>query len=189
MKRPHRLALTALALVLACGAHLALQYLAGNVHEVIAGEFYRSGQLSGEGFTSVIERYRIRTVLNLRGESPRQWYKDEIAATEHLGVRHIDFRMSALRELTLPEIRRLVAVMRAAPKPLLIHCEGGADRSGLASVLYLQQIAGVNEDIAELQLSPYYGHFGLQWLSGAHAMDESWERFEDANGIEATGLM
>ena len=94
MKRPHRLALTALALVLACGAYLALQYLAGNVHEVIAGEFYRSGQLSGEGFTSVIERYRIRTVLNLRGESPRQWYKDEIAATEHLGVRHIGCRRS-----------------------------------------------------------------------------------------------
>lgn len=189
LNRSRRTAVTAAALVVAAGAYLGLQYLTGNVHEVIAGEFYRSGQLSGGGFSDVIERYRIKTVLNLRGESHRPWYKDEVAATERLGVRHIDFKMSALRELTLPETRKLVAIMRAAPKPLLIHCEGGADRSGLAAVLYLQQIAGVNEDIAELQLSPYYGHFGLAWLSGAHAMDESWEKFEDANGIEATGFM
>jgi len=189
MKCLRRIAVLIAVLFVAASAWLGVQYLTGNVHEVIAGQFYRSGQLSGNGFAEVIERYKIKTVLNLRGESHRQWYQDEVAATTRLGVRHIDFKMSALKELTLDETKQLIAVMRDAPKPLLIHCEGGADRSGFAAVLYLQQIAGINEDIAELQLSPYFGHFGIEWLNGAHAMDESWEKFEDANGIEATGLL
>ncbi|MDB5552845.1 MAG: tyrosine/serine protein phosphatase [Rhizobium sp.] len=189
MKRLRRIVILSLVLFVATGAWLGVQYLAGNVHEVIAGQFYRSGQLSGAGFAEVIERYKIKTVLNLRGESHRQWYKDEVAATTRLGVRHVDFQMSALKELTLDETKQLVAVMRDAPKPRLIHCEGGADRSGFAAVLYLQQIAGINEDIAELQLSPYFGHFGISWLTGTQAMDESWEKFEDENGIEATGFL
>ncbi|CAN7421888.1 tyrosine-protein phosphatase [Rhizobium sp. LjRoot254] len=189
MKRLRRIAIISVALVLGAGVWLGLQYLTGNVHEVIAGQFYRSGQLSGNGFATVIERYNIKTVLNLRGESHRQWYQDEVGATTRLGVRHIDFKMSALKELTLDETKQLVTMMRDAPKPLLIHCEGGADRSGFAAVLYLQQIAGINEDIAELQLSPYFGHFGISWLTGTQAMDESWEKFEDENGIEATGFL
>jgi protein tyrosine/serine phosphatase len=189
MKRLGRIAIISVVLLVAAGAWLGLQYLTGNVHEVIVGQFYRSGQLSGNGFANVIERYKIKTVLNLRGESHRQWYQDEVGSTTRLGVRHIDFKMSALKELTLEETKQLVALMREAPKPLLIHCEGGADRSGFAAVLYLQQIAGINEDIAELQLSPFFGHFGISWLNGAHAMDESWEKFEDANGIEATGFL
>jgi protein tyrosine/serine phosphatase len=189
MKRLRRTATISVVLFIAAGAWLGVQYLTGNVHEVIAGQFYRSGQLSGDGFATVIERYKIKTVLNLRGESHRQWYRDEVAATTRLGVGHIDFKMSALKELTLDETKQLLTLMRDAPKPLLIHCEGGADRSGFAAVLYLQQIAGINEDIAELQLSPYFGHFGISWLTGTHAMDESWEKFEDENGIEATGFL
>jgi len=187
--RIHRFAVTLVAFLVVAGGYLGVQYLAGNVHEVIAGQFYRSGQLSGTHLAGVIERYQIKTVLNLRGASTRPWYVDEVATTQRLGVTHLDFKMSALKELSLAETQRLVAVMRDAPKPLLIHCEGGSDRSGLAAVLYLQQIAGVNEDIAELQLSPFYGHIGLPWLVGAYAMDESWEKFEDANGIEAQGFL
>ncbi|UVC10428.1 tyrosine-protein phosphatase [Rhizobium sp. TH2] len=189
MKRLRRIAILTVMLLVGASTWLGLQYLTGNVHEVIAGQFYRSGQLSGSGFADVIERYKIKTVLNLRGESHRQWYQDEVGATTRLGVRHIDFKMSALKELTLEETKQLVTMMRDAPKPLLIHCEGGADRSGFAAVLYLQQIAGINEDIAELQLSPYFGHFGISWLTGTQAMDESWEKFEDKSGIEATGFL
>lgn len=189
MKRLRRLAIVVASLVVAAGAYLGLQYLTGNVHEVIAGEFYRSGQLSGSRLATAIERYDIKTVINLRGESQRQWYRDEVATTTRLGVGHIDFKMSASRKLDKPEMARLLTLMKEAPKPLLIHCEGGADRTGLASVLYLQQLAGINEDIAELQLSPFFGHFGIAWLTGSYAMDETWENFEDANGIEATGFL
>ena len=179
-----RIALAVFVVVASAAAYLGVQYLTGNVHEVIAGQFYRSGQLSSAGLADVIERYGIKTVLNLRGESQRPWYRDEVAATEKMGARHVDFRMSAASALSVAEIEALVTVMRDAPKPLLVHCEGGADRSGLAAVIYLQQIAGVNEDVAELQLSPFFGHIGFMRPFAAHAMDESWEKFEEARGIE-----
>jgi hypothetical protein len=56
------------------------------------------------------------------------WYDDEIAASARDGVRHFDLGLSPTRELA----KRLMA----APKPSPIHCNGGADRSGLASALY-----------------------------------------------------
>lgn len=182
-----RIALTVFVIVASAGAYLGIQYLTGNVHEVIAGQFYRSGQLSSAKLAAVIERYGIRTVLNLRGESKRPWYLNEVATTERLGARHVDFRMSAAKQMSVAEIDQLVSLMRDAPKPLLIHCEGGADRTGLAAVIYLQQIAGVHEDVAEYQLSPLFGHIGITNPFAAHAMDESWEKFEEARGIEPQG--
>ena len=189
MKRVRRFTAICLMLLIAGGAYLGVQYLTGNIHEVIAGEFYRSGQLSGTKLAGAIERYQIKTVLNLRGDSQRKWYQDEVATTKRLGVQHINFQMSARRTLTAEQTQQLLEIMRTAPKPLLIHCEGGADRTGLASVLYMQQIAGVNEDVAELQLSPLFGHLNIPWLSGFDAMHETWKNYETANNIEAGGLL
>lgn len=51
--------------------------------------------------------------------------------------------------------------------------------TGLAAMLYLQQIAGIDEEISERQLSVRYGHIGLPYISAAFAMNESWEILEE----------
>ena len=86
--------------------------------------------------------------------------------------------MSAQSELAQPEVERLLQVMRDAPKPLLIHCQGGADRTGLAAALYVAGIEGRDEEAAEAQLSLTYGHIGIPWLSKAWPMNVTWERIE-----------
>ena len=96
----------------------------------------------------------------------------------------VDFHMSARRMLTVEQSRQLIALMRNAPGPILIHCSAGADRTGLASVMYMQQIAGVDEETAEWQLSPLYGHLNLPFLS-VYAMDDTWESFEKAIGLDS----
>ncbi|RWX75884.1 protein tyrosine phosphatase [Neorhizobium lilium] len=162
------------------GSYLGALHLSGNFHEVVAGRFYRSGQLSPATLARYIERYDIKTVINLRGPAPgRVWYEEELTATRNHGAEHIDFQMSAGRKLTVEQSFQLVALMRNASGPILVHCQGGSDRSGLASVLYLQQIAGADEKTAEWQLSPLYGHINLPFLY-AYAMDDSWEAFEKA---------
>jgi protein tyrosine/serine phosphatase len=171
-------------LMAAMGLYVGYLHLSGNFHEVIAGQFYRSGQLSAATLGQEVQKYGIRTVINLRGHSSRQWYRDEVAEASRLGISHIDFKMSAGRELTLDQAKTLLALMRNAPKPLLVHCDGGADRSGLASVIYTNQIAGENEDRAELQLSPLFGHFGIPYLTRSYKMDKTWENLELAFGIE-----
>jgi protein tyrosine/serine phosphatase len=151
----------------------------GNFAIVVAGEVYRSNQITAERLAKYRDDYGIRTVLNLRGSSPGSpWYDEEVKASSALGVRLIDFGLSAQRELTDQQVENLTAILRDAPKPLLIHCRSGADRTGLASLIYQTEIAGMDEDSAERQLSLRFGHFSIPLLSQAWPMDQTWERIE-----------
>jgi protein tyrosine/serine phosphatase len=169
---------------LVLGGYLLAIQLTGNFYEVVPGELYRSNQPTAAQIADYRRRYGIKTIINLRGRSEdAAWYRDEIATAASLGVKHIDFRMSARKQLTLAETGELLAILREVPKPLLIHCKSGSDRTGLASVIYLQQIANVNEETAERQLSLRFGHVGIPFLSPAYAMDENWENLEKAFGL------
>jgi protein tyrosine/serine phosphatase len=178
-------AAAALAVILAVLAGLQLT---GNFHTVVAGEFYRSAQPSPTELEAYIRRYGLKTVVNLRGAHPHaRWYKDEKRVTEALGVKMIDFRMSASRELSAAKAETLVAMLKAAPKPILVHCKAGADRTGLVSVIYASQVAGIDEEDAEEQLWPIvYGHVGVPLLSPSFAMDVSWEALEPVFGIKGS---
>ncbi|WP_167377419.1 dual specificity protein phosphatase family protein [Agrobacterium genomosp. 13] len=166
--------------VLATGGYLYAIQLLGNFHEVLAGQLYRSNQPSVEELVRYTKENGIRTVINLRGPNEsKAWYQDEIRTARELGLNHIDFGMSASRELNMNEVNQLVAIMRDAPKPILIHCKAGADRTGLATALYLSRIALLGEKEAESQLSIRYGHVGIPYLSATYAMDRTWENVED----------
>ncbi|CAN7635824.1 dual specificity protein phosphatase family protein [Rhizobium sp. LjRoot98] len=172
------------ASVFILGSYLLAIQLTGNFHEVVPGELYRSNQPTAGQIANYKRRYGINTILNLRGSSEdASWYREEVAAATSLGVKHIDFRMLAERQLTLDETHHLIALLRDAPKPLLIHCKSGSDRTGLAAAIYLQQIAKVNEETAEQQLSLRFGHFAIPYLSPAYAMDENWENLEKTFGL------
>ena len=165
-------------------AYLGLLRLEGNFHTVIAGELYRSAQPTPARLADYAHDFGIRSVINLRGSAPEKaWYQDELAATQALGIVHADFGMAADRMLSVDEFGSLVALLRAAPKPLLIHCQAGADRSGLAAAIYLAAISGSDEQAAEKQLSFRYGHIALPFVSRAFATDESWERLEPLLGF------
>ena len=167
------------ATALIFGAYLGALQLTGNFHEVLPAELYRSAQPSAADVASYARQYGIKSIVNLRGESSEDWYLREVEAASRGGIAHFDFRLSASKRVSPRQARQLIALLQTAPKPILIHCQAGADRTGLASMLYLQQIAGIDEEIAERQLSVRYGHIGLPYISAAFAMDESWEFFEE----------
>lgn len=161
------------------GIYLAGLQLTGNFYEVLPGQLYRAAQVTPDSLARYHRDYGIKTVINLRGAKPGSaWYDAEIRESKALGIRHVDFAMQAKRELTDEQARALVALMRDAPKPILLHCKSGSDRTGLASALYLGAIAGATESHAEGQLSLRFGHVGIPFLSPTFAMDESWERLE-----------
>ncbi|WP_027993825.1 dual specificity protein phosphatase family protein [Sinorhizobium meliloti] len=166
------------AAALLFGGYLGFLQLTGNFHEVLPRELYRSAQPSAADIASYARQYAIETIVNLRGKSEEAWYLQEVDAANRAGIAHIDFRLSASEKVSLNKARHLVALLHDAQKPILIHCRAGADRTGLASMIYLQQIAGVDEETAEWQLSVRYGHLGIPYVSAAFAMDESWEDFE-----------
>ena len=79
----------------------------------------------------------------------------ETAAAARLGIAHIDFAMSDRRPLSGADATRLVALMRAAPKPLLIYCRAGSDRTGPAAALYLASVDGIAIERYATSASPY----------------------------------
>ncbi len=169
---------------------LCLLYFGGlqlfdNFHAIVPGEVYRSAQLSAEDIAKYKETHGIRAVLNLRGENiGADWYDEEVAGAKAAGVEHLNFRMSSKRELTEARAQELIAMMRDAPKPLLIHCRAGADRTGLASVLYLAAVEKAPLHEAKKQLSPIYGHLPL-WFTPEYEMDRSFERLKPMLGYVA----
>jgi protein tyrosine/serine phosphatase len=154
----------------------AVQYK-GNFHTVEEGAFYRSAQLSKAELQTAIREHRIKAILNLRGAHPGEpWYDDEVAVSKALGVAHYNYGLSAYRFVTDQQIADLLGIVRAAPKPLLVHCKSGADRAGLVSALYRHAVEGASTEEADGQLSLAYGHFPYL-MSRSRAMDDSFWAF------------
>lgn len=169
-----RAAALIVAAVMAVAGWFGGLYASGNLHQVVPGEYYRAGQLSPDRLRADIARLGIRSVVNLRGTNTgRGWYQSERAITHEMGVSHLDFRMGASQHLTPDRAAELLALLRTAPKPVLVHCDGGADRTGLATALYLAAERQVPPAEAGRALSWRYGHLGLS-TQRAWPMDESW---------------
>lgn len=112
--------------------------LRDNIHPVIPGQFYRSAQLGPEAFARVFDQYHIKTVINLRGKSAQaSWYEKELAASKKSHVNHVDILTFAYRMPRIATLRHLVSLLETAQRPILVHCQGGSDRTGLASALFV----------------------------------------------------
>jgi protein tyrosine/serine phosphatase len=151
-----------------------------NFHTVVPGTVYRAGQMTEGQWAASIQQHAIKSLLNLRGEHRGAgWYQGEIRTAAQFGVTHYDVKISAIREVDTGTLETILAILRQASKPLLIHCRSGADRSGLIAALYLFAIEGQRAEHAVQQLSLFYGHFPYLW-SQSGAMDRSFWRYVGA---------
>jgi protein tyrosine phosphatase (PTP) superfamily phosphohydrolase (DUF442 family) len=161
--------LAAGAVAIYCGAII----YDGNFHAVERHVLYRSAQLGKDELESFARQYGLKSVLNLRGaHAGTYWYDQEMAAAHDLSLTHYDYPISAKRFVTGRQIADILDIVRQAPKPLLIHCQSGADRAGLVAALYRYAVTGASPAEADRQLSLVYGHFPYL-TSRSGAMDNS----------------
>jgi protein tyrosine/serine phosphatase len=173
-----RLLLLLLLAGLALGAFVLSVIAHHNFHIVSPGLVYRSAQMNAGALATVIPEYGIKSILNLRGAAEgKDWYAAEINTSRRLGVQHYDYALSAGRELKDDEMDQILATIRSAPKPILIHCKAGADRSGLVGALYLYSVEGQPAQSAQSQLAVFYGHVPHLLWSDTIAMDNSFWRY------------
>lgn len=131
-----------------------------NFHEVVPGEFYRSAQLTGKEFEAAIKDHGIKTIINLRGEKPgSDWFENEVAAAEKHGVQLVSIGMRASRIPHRQDLIKLLDVYANAPRPILVHCQGGADRTGEATAIYAMEYMGWSRKRALKMLTLKYYHF------------------------------
>jgi protein tyrosine phosphatase (PTP) superfamily phosphohydrolase (DUF442 family) len=127
-----------------------------NFHIVIPNQVYRSGQMSAWELTSRIHTYQIRSVLNLRGENHGvDWYEAESDVIERENLCQYDLALSRLQEPTPCDVQELIHIYSMAPRPILIHCQSGADRTSMAVVVWLL-LEGESPDIARRQMGWYF---------------------------------
>ena len=162
-RRQKKLFKTAAALICFIGIITAVRlwYLEeqGNFHPITPGEAYRSAQLDQDELEYYIRKFEIRSVINLRGKNDGEsWYREETATCRKLDVRHYDLGLSADKAPSSRKIEKLLRIFRIAPRPVLVHCKAGADRSGLAAALWKVVIDGAPKSVAREHLSIRYGH-------------------------------
>ena len=130
-----------------------------NFHAVEPGVLYRSSQLSASMLTSTIKKYGIKTIINLRGcNEHKAWWEAEQTIAQRHNVTFINIPMSAQR---LPKKHHLLTLLEAyntAPRPILIHCYSGSDRTGEAAALWVLEQQKKEKKFALKQLSLRYGH-------------------------------
>ena len=134
-KRSNLILLDALILILALSQPCCTT-LTSNFHVVEEDRFYRSAQLDKTTLEKKIREYNIKTVINLRAEKPGQrWYEAEKELCRQLGVDFISIRFGS--RPSKKSIDALLSVLDSGNYPMFVHCEGGRDRTGLASAIYL----------------------------------------------------
>lgn len=135
---------------------------AKNFHEVDPGKFYRSAQLAKDEFDEIVKRYGIRTVINLRGSQPGEWwFDDEKTELERLNVRMLNLGFSTEQLQTKEDWQQYIEVLKTAERPILVHCRSGADRTGEATAVYSIDYMGASRQQALEHVSVKYLHVTL----------------------------
>ncbi|MFH1254594.1 MAG: tyrosine-protein phosphatase [bacterium] len=136
-----------------------LKKLFDNFHSVQSGALYRSAQLKPSRLRKYIQKFGIKSVINLRGVNEKtKWWQAEKATLEKLNVHYYNIPFSACHFSSKENLHKLLYLYKHAPKPILIHCRDGADRSGEAAALWVLEQQGKRKKDALKHLSIKYGY-------------------------------
>jgi hypothetical protein len=133
-----------------------------NFHWVVPGECARAAQAWAGGVGPFLERRGVKALINLRGRNDDlSWWKNETGATAARGIAHLDAMLDSRRLPTRTMLVRLIEAFDSAPRPFVLKCSGGQDRTSFASALYLIHRGGwaaMAEAEAQFARFPYL-HF------------------------------
>lgn len=139
------------------GDHGFLRARFRNLHQ-ISPEMWRANQPSPEHIARYASDLGLKTIINLRGRSPKGYYLLEKEACERNGIELVDFQVFSRDTPTRETILGARDMFESIAYPALMHCKSGADRAGLASVLYMHFRQGLPIREAKEQLSFKYLH-------------------------------
>ena len=109
-----------------------------NFHWVVPGEAARAMQAWAGGLGAFLKRRQIRAIINLRGRNDDlSWWKKETEIARASGIAHLDAMLDSRKLPTRAMLERLIESFNTAPRPFLLKCSGGQDRTSLAAALYL----------------------------------------------------
>ncbi len=142
-------------------ALLTRPWWGSNLGVVDPGRVIRAAQPTAQ-LRQLIADHDLHSILNLRGGNVREgWYANETKAAEEQGLEFYDLPLSATRRPSRRELLLLIDTLGACRYPLLIHCKSGADRTGLASAIYLMTQRSETPRDALRAFTIYHSHVPL----------------------------
>lgn len=133
-----------------------------NFHWVVPGDCARAAQAWAGGVGPFLEKRGIRALINLRGRNDDlSWWKNETGAAHARGIAHLDAMLDSRKLPTRAMLVRLIEAFDSAPRPFVLKCSGGQDRTSFAAALYLIHRGGwaaMAEAQAQFARFPYL-HF------------------------------
>src|SRR5262249_24509521 len=117
------------------------------------GALYRCGQPTPAQLAQLITKYRLKTVIALRGvpdeEDPDSWEARERAVCEEHGVEFITLPCNHKNPPTPEQVSRFLSILREKTnRPALVHCRIGQQRTGLFCALYRVHLQGIPAEAA-----------------------------------------
>ena len=120
-------------------------------------QIYRSGELTVSATEKVVERFGVRTVIDLGAHEPGT-PEERIAqkTADALGVRRIrlDLEGDATGDPNA-YVEALRIMTDPAAQPVLVHCAAGSERTGCLVAMYRQIEQGWEEDLAYSETRRY----------------------------------
>ena len=114
--------------------HGFLRFVFQNLHD-IGGGMMRANQPSPEQLKVYADK-GVKTILNLRGVSPKGYYLLEKEACDDLGLALVNYRVFSRDTPSKQAIHDLKKIFATIEYPAVMHCKSGADRTGVVGVLY-----------------------------------------------------
>lgn len=128
-------------------------------------------------------RRGVRSVINLRGASKAAHYRLESEACARLGLNLIDFQLFSREPPSRAKILAARDLFARIEYPALMHCKSGADRAGMAALLYCLFRLGQPFARARLQLSLRYLHVRLGKTGVLDAFCDAYEAAHERDGV------
>ncbi len=149
---------------------------------MVSKDVYRSNHPTPKQLNR-IKDMGVKSILSLRSED---FYgsQTERYVCDQLGLRLEFCPMTASRAPTVSELQNLLEAFDTLPRPFLIHCKSGADRSGLAAALYQIDHDGIDPKIAKKKmLSLRFIHFGFNKKGILRAFIDAYDTARQETGI------
>ena len=160
--------------------------VSSNLGTVDPGRVIRAAQPTSQ-LPQLIKDHHLASILNLRGGSSKDpWYETEVRTAQASGVAFFDFPLNATRRPTRRELLMLIDFFDRCQYPLLIHCKAGADRTGLASALYLMMQQNEPPRQAIRAFTLYHGHIPLFGTERLHEPLDEYAQWLDSQGLAHT---
>ena len=129
-----------------------------NLRTVLPGEIYRVAQPDMRDVDKAATTMGLRTLVNLRGPNPKaEWYREELEVAKRRKLELVSLRFETFDWPPRIETLQLVDALDRAPRPILMHCHSGVDRSGWAAGV-ARLLHGDSLDDARGELSRLKGH-------------------------------